>query len=138
MDADLAMGVNFQWCNGEKDICKNWILELQKLTSELKFWTSPYIHNLWECDSEGMAPFTLAAVFHFIQAWAKIHHHQNLSFVTRRHEGLHPPSLKVRDSIDLSVYLQLSVAIAFVCEFMICSIFALFLSVFCFGGGGVV
>lgn len=128
------MDVNFQMCNSKKDNCKNWIrlppsniFEVQKCTSESKHKD---ISNLWECDSEGVAPFTLAPMFHFIQAWAKIPHHQNLSFVTRRHEGLHPPSLKVRGSSDLSIYLQSSVAITFVWEIMKCSIFGLFLSVF--------
>lgn len=133
-----AMDVNFQMCNSKKDNCKNWIrppappiyLKCRSAHQNQNTRTRPYISNLWECDSEGVAPFTLAPMFHFIQAWAKIPHHQNLSFVTRRHEGLHPPSLKVRGSSDLSIYLQSSVAITFVWEIMICSIFGLFLSVF--------
>lgn len=118
-----AMDVNFQMCNGKKDNSKNWIrpppppiyLKCRSGNQNQNTRTRPYISNLWECDSEGVAPFTLAPLFHFIQAWAKIPHHQNLSFVTRRHEGLHPPSLKVRGSSDLSVYLSTVICCHYLC-----------------------
>lgn len=131
-----AMDVNFQMCNSKKDNCKNWIRPplptLQYIWSaevHIRIKTQGHIESLrvW---FRGRGTVHIAPMFHFIQAWAKIPHHQNLSFVTRRHEGLHPPSLKVRGSSDLSIYLQSSVAITFVWEIIKCSIFGLFLSVF--------
>lgn len=49
-------------------------------------------------DSEGVAPFTVVFLLHFIQGWARIPLHQNLSYLMCQDMGLHASNLMVRDS----------------------------------------